>query len=205
MLGISTIALGIFQTSAQSLLIKMRLIKYFIFGSLAAMGALCVELLISNLYLILFEKNIATDYLNRLTLFLIIVVLTEEISKYILLAKIYSLPNKKPRPILTGIFTGLGFSFVELFFLTQNTALNNFNFNFLITTLLHLSTATLISLLLLKKNISALKIISLAFVLHLGYNIIIVYSVYLPLIHIYLATLTLIIVLVNFNSNKLTG
>lgn len=177
----------------------MRIIKAFIFGLLAALGALCVELIISNSYFILSGKNIESDYFNQLTIFLIIVVLIEETFKYLVLVKLYSAPTGQPPTILPAIFTGLGFSLVEIFLLNQNlfSTIINFDAKSFGLILLHILTASLIGLLLLRKNTSITKIISLAAGLHLVYNLLVIYTLDYLLIYSYLALISFLIIIFN--------
>ncbi|MDP1884734.1 MAG: hypothetical protein Q8L10_05235 [Candidatus Moranbacteria bacterium] len=157
----------------------MRFIKFLIFGLLAASGALCAELILSNLYYAASIKDIAADYSTGMTIFLLIVVMVEEVSKYILLVKLYSAPGSRPPKVSMALAFGLGFSLVEmLFLLSQNFPSYDafFGFRLLGASLLHIATAGIIGALLLKKNIPAARIISLAFVLHLAYNLSIIYG-----------------------------
>ncbi|MDP1833987.1 MAG: PrsW family glutamic-type intramembrane protease [Candidatus Moranbacteria bacterium] len=157
----------------------MRFIKSLVFGLLAASGALCIELILSNAYYVVSSKDIAVDYFIGMTIFLLIVVLVEEISKYILLVKLYSALGSQPPKISMALVFGAGFSLVEiLFFLSQTFPSHDdlLGFRLLGTPLLHIATAGIIGTLLLKKNIPAIKIIGLAFALHLAYNLSVIYG-----------------------------
>jgi len=171
----------------------MKFIQAFIFGILAALGALVVELVISNSYSILSGKNIELDYYSaHLTFFLIIVVLTEEIFKYLMISKLYSNPTDPQRTISTALLAGSGFAFVELLLLHFNIDLFYLDSKLIGVFLLHLATAGMIGYcMLFKKNSSPLKILSLAFCLHIIYNLMVIFNLDYHMIFSYLVIILL--------------
>jgi hypothetical protein len=144
------------------------------------------------------------NYFDKLTIFLIIVVLIEEIFKYIVLAKLYSLKTEQAPTISMAIFAGLGFSLVEIFFLNQTLLpdIAYFDFRSLSALALHVLSFGIIGTLLFRKDISALKIISFTFGLHLFYNLLVIYAINYLLIYAYLALITTIFTTLHLKSIK---
>ncbi|MFA7209384.1 MAG: PrsW family glutamic-type intramembrane protease [Parcubacteria group bacterium] len=175
----------------------MGFIKSFIFGLLAASGALCVELLLSNLYYVAYVKDIATDYSTSLTIFLLIVVLIEEIFKYILLVKLYSAPESQSPKISMALVFGLGFSLVEILFSLSQTPPSYgaiLGFQSLGAPLLHIATAGIIGMFILSsKNIRPALVIGTAFGLHSTYNLLVIYGWSYAIIYSYLAAVFLLL------------
>lgn len=169
----------------------------FIFGLLAALGALITELTISDLYFILSGKDLEANYFNQITLFLILVVLIEEFFKYLILVKLYASQKKQPTKISTALWAGLGFAFTELAFTGLNLFFNpdavSFNWSVAGVFILHFVTVGIIGYLIISRKktglFSAIKIISLAACLHLAYNIMVIYSLNFWLVFLYLVVI----------------
>lgn len=157
----------------------MKNIKAFIFGILAALAALAAELIFSNSYFLITGREIETTYFNHFTFFLIIVVLLEEISKYVFIARIYS--GSKDNLLMRAFYVGLGFSFFELILFALNQNGSYFDLAIIGVMLLHIITATFIGRLLsAAKTISfasAAWIISITAAMHMVYNL---FSIYGP-------------------------
>jgi len=159
----------------------MKNLKPFIFGILAASGALVFELIISDLYLIVSGQNITQNYFDILTPFLIFVVLIEEIFRFAMLSKLY---EKENYGFSASIYFGLGFAFIELFFNYLNALLNQsdyfFDLGIVGTIFLHIAITGVIGCLILitQKPIRyrVVGIISTASTLHIAYNLIIIYN-----------------------------
>jgi len=168
--------------------------KAFIFGLLAALGALIAELTISDLYFILLGKDLETNYFNQITLFLVAVVLIEEFFKYIMLIKLYASQKNQTTNISIALLAGLGFACMELAFTGLNFFFNpetvNFNWSVAGVFILHLATTGIIgSLIIFRKKtglFSAAKIITVTACLHLAYNLMIIYSLNFWLVFLYL-------------------
>ena len=159
----------------------MHLIKSFVFGLLGALGALVLELIISNLYFIVSGQEINLAYFEKMTFFLFAVVLIEEIFKYLMLSK---LNHQKPAGFATILFFGLGFSIIEIFSALLSNSLGQdmpYLFPFLVGIfLLHTATSGVIGNFIFSgKNttpLSIAKIILIASGLHLAYNLAIIYN-----------------------------
>mgnify|MGYP001051280946 CR=1 FL=1 len=160
----------------------MTYIKTFIFGLLGASGALLAELIVSNLYFIFSGQEISLFYFDKVTFFLILVVVIEEIFKYLMLLKSYS-PHKQNFLIAVLSF-GLGFSLIEIILALLNTPTTENMPSFILPItgvfLLHLTTSGIIGgLIFSKKNTTPLSItitLIAASGLHLLYNLLIIYN-----------------------------
>lgn len=157
----------------------MKNIQAFIFGILAALGAVITELLLSNLYFIFSGKNILSTYFHQITFFLICVILIEESFKYLMLFELSAFLKTSLR-IATVFFAGLGFSIFEIFFIFFSRDINHSFWEIAGIFMLHILTASLMGwFIVLKTKIdifSSLKIIALAAFLHLLYNLMIIYN-----------------------------
>lgn len=162
----------------------MRNIKAALYGIIAASGALSLELIASNLILIIFGKDIQDGYAEHVTPFLIAVVLIEETFKFIMLKRFYSDEPAGRRRISSAFYAGLGFALVEILLAVLSTFFNKttpyFDMGLAGILVLHITTTLLIgSFLLHAKSPSAafpLKIILLAGLIHLGYNLMVIYD-----------------------------
>lgn len=179
----------------------MQKIKPILFGMLAALSALIVELVLSDMYFIFSGKEIDLNYSEKITVFLFLVVLIEEFIKYIMILKLYdSQPAEKQR-ISTAILLGLGFAIVESSFLYLHQNFSHLYLGILSAVILHTVTAGVIGYLIIStKNInkvSAIKIIIIAFGLHTAYNLMVIYNCGYTLIYAYLATALLLLTILN--------
>jgi hypothetical protein len=169
----------------------MKFIKFFIYGILAAMGAMAVELVLSSLFSILFGIDVETDYFSAITFFLFLAVLTEEGLKLILLQKLYSSPDRTRHGIIPALVFGSGFGFFEIF--SKSLSFPLLSSSLLGILLIHIATAGTIGYLLNKKDLSffssTLPAIFLPFLLHLSYNLLIIYDLGSALIGLYLAAI----------------
>lgn len=160
----------------------MYYIKAFIFGLLGALGALFLELVLSNLYFIFSNQEINLVYFEKITFFLILVILIEEVFKYLMLSKLYS--PQKQNFFATIFFFGLGFSLIEIFLALLNTPISEKMSQFILSmigiSLLHITTSGIIgSLIFSRKNIAFLPIVMIILAasgLHLIYNLMIIYG-----------------------------
>lgn len=160
----------------------MSIILSFIFGILGASGALFVELVLSNLYFIFSGQEIGTSYFERLTPFLVLVVLIEESFKYLMLLKLHELHGRKG--ILTIILFGLGFASIEMGLAFSSAAatqdLSYILFPIAGVLALHTATSAIIGYHIFSGEhqslSSAAKIIFYASCLHFAYNLMIIYS-----------------------------
>jgi len=183
----------------------MKSLKPFIFGILAAAGALIIELVISNLYFILSGKDVEINYFDKITFFLVIVVLIEESFKYVMLRKSYKEQDRKKQKISTAVIAGLGFASVELFFIYLSMFFNQSSFYFdlgIIGALaLHIATTGIIGYLIVSEKSAgtslAIKTIGIAFCLHIIYNLAIIYNLNYLVIYSYLIALFLVLVLLS--------
>lgn len=163
----------------------MKLTKFFIFGILAAAGAMASELILSSLCSILFNINIETNYFQEITFFLIAVILIEEFFKLILLQNLFSTSMENSRSkIFSALIFGSGFALFEitskLLSLPQQNSLSVFYFNLAGIFLIHTTTAGIIGFFLAKKTaLSRTAIIMQAIffssILHLAYNLLVIY------------------------------
>ncbi len=159
----------------------MNKLKPFLFGIIAASGALIFEMLVSNLYFILSGQDIEVNYFNRITLFLLVVVLLEESAKFIMLEKFYA--GEIQKKISGALFAGLGFASVELFFAFSNAALNRTAYpdpGIIGALLLHIATALFIGISIIHgwngSFARTATTISFAFIWHLSYNLMVIYE-----------------------------
>ena len=160
----------------------MPYIKNFIFGLLGASGALIAELVASNLYFIFSGQEISLVYFEKITFFLILVVVIEEVFKYVMLLKSCS-PHKQ-NFLATILSFGLGFSLIEIIIALLNAPVTENISPFILSItgvfLLHLTTSGIIgSLIFSKKNTAPLSItmtLLAASGLHLLYNLLIIYN-----------------------------
>ena len=178
----------------------MQKIKPIIFGMLAAGAALVIELVLSDTYFLFSGREIETNYFDHITLFLFVVVLIEEIAKYIFIQKLYFSQEKYDQKIGTAFLVGLGFAAVEFFFVYANQNLTALYLGALGAIILHLATTGIIGVSILRtKNLTSTTTIMIAFGLHTIYNLLIIYNLPYALIYVYLALIFLILFTLNRN------
>lgn len=179
----------------------MQKIKPFLFGILAALGALIFEFILSDAYFIFSGKEIGLNYSEKITVFLFLIVLIEEFTKYIMILKLYDSQPVEKRRISTAILLGLGFAIVESSFLYLHQNFSHLYLGILSTIILHIATAGVIGYLIIStKNISkvsAIKIILIAFGLHTAYNLMVIYNCGYMVIYAYLAVVLLLLTILN--------
>lgn len=179
----------------------MQKIKPFLFGILAALGALIAEFVLSDTYFIFSGKEIDLNYSEKITVFLFLVVLIEELAKYIMILKLYDGQSLEKQKVSTAIFLGLGFAIVESFFIYLHHNFSHLYLGIISAIILHIATAGVIGyLIILAKNSntnSAMKIISIAFGLHTVYNLMVIYNCSYLLIYSCLTIILLFLVAFN--------
>lgn len=152
-----------------------KFIKPFLLGIIAALGALIIELVF---YVIFPGRETQQDYYNKITVFLFLVVAIEEFFKIIIIYKSSEEFSKENDIFISSLFIGAGFSIIELFLkdLDYESLLSLGNLNIV---LVHLLTAGLAGYLISKqsiiKNGFLIKTWLLAFLVHLSYNLLIIY------------------------------
>jgi hypothetical protein len=177
----------------------MQKIKPFIFGILAALSALIAEFVLSDAYFISSGKEIGLNYSEKVTVFLFLVILIEEIAKYIMLLKIYTEQKSEKKKIYSALLLGLGFAIAESSFLYAHQNFAHFYLGMVSAIILHITTAGVIGQLLIsRKNtskVSTIKIIITAFGLHAVYNLMVIYNCSYSLIYSYLAIILILLTL----------
>jgi hypothetical protein len=165
-------------------------IKLFFFGVIAAFGSLFFELAVS----IFFPKETAFLF-NQITFLLVIFVIIEELIKFFVIWKSISSFQNARDFFLGACLIGLGFSFTELIFASFNfTAGQHLVWlPFLGIFVVHTSTCVLLGygVYLRKRStmVALLLPILIAFLLHLAYNILVIYSADFFIIISYLCVL----------------
>lgn len=152
-----------------------KFIKPFLFGIIAALGALVLELIF---YIIFPGRETQQDYYNKITLFLFLVVAIEELLKVLIIYKSSEEFSNENDIFISSFFVGAGFSLIELFLkdLDYESLLSLGNFNIM---LVHILTAGLAGFFISKqpviKKSFLIKIWLLASLIHLSYNLLIIY------------------------------
>lgn len=160
----------------------MNLIKFFTFGILAALGALVAELLLSSLLSILFQIDVALNYADQITFFLLFVVFIEEFFKLLLLIQLPIFFQKKSSSLLSAFFLGGGFGFLEIF--SKWIHIVDYSF-FSIASLylfgallIHIGTAGIIQSIIdrHRNKFSFILAIGTASLFHFFYNLLVIYN-----------------------------
>lgn len=150
-------------------------IKPFLFGIIAALGALILELVF---YLIFPEQQTQQNYYNKITLFLFLVVAVEEALKVLMVYKNSQESQNENDIFISSFFVGAGFALAELFLkdLGSKELFSIGNMNIL---LVHILTAGLAGYFLSKepspRRKYLIKIWLLVFLAHLSYNLLVIY------------------------------
>ena len=176
----------------------MTALKFFIFGLLAAAGALVGELVLVTLASVLFNIDLTANYFDAVTALLILAIAIEEVFKLILLRQLFIITKKTTARISLALLFGSGFAFLEIFSkltaLPQPTLLAIFSWNFFGVFLIHVLTAGVLGGFLTAKKGFSVSYALLAFLfasfLHLGYNLLIIYNQGAIFISIYLLGIT---------------
>ena len=177
----------------------MRIISFFFLGLLGASGALFTELVASNLYFIFSGQEVILNYYEKVTAFLLLVILIEEFFKFILLQKFYAEKDGGFFPAI--ILSGLGFASIESYFafLNNGSALSE---SFLIAAggaiILHIVTYGIIALLLPAPDSGIfrfLQTILAASAFHFTYNYLVIKGFGYGMIYVYLSSAILLIIL----------
>jgi len=178
----------------------MRIMNFFFLGLLGASGALFTELVASNLYFIFSGQEIALEYYEKVTFFLLLVILIEETFKFILLQKFYTEKDGGFFPVM--LLSGLGFASIESYFAFLNNG-SDLSESFLIAAggaiILHVITYGIIALMIPAANsgiFRSLQTIMMASVFHLIYNYMVISNFGYGMIYAYLASAILIIIIV---------
>lgn len=152
-----------------------KFIKPFLFGIIAALGALILELVF---YLIFPEQETRQDYYSKITIFLFLVVAVEEALKILMVYKNSQELKKENDIFVSSFFVGAGFALTELF-LKDLESKELFSIGNLNIVLVHILTAGLAGYFLSKertpKRNYLLKIWLLVFLIHLAYNLLVIY------------------------------
>jgi len=174
----------------------MQKIKSIIFGILAALGALVLEFVLSDAYFIFSGKEIEMSYSTQITFFLFLVVLIEEIAKYILISKLYVQQKPYEQKISTALLIGLGFALVESTFTYLHQDFSHLYLGITSSAFLHILTAGIIGYLIISRNfqLSALKIVGTSSILHTTYNLTIIYNLGYFLTYSYLTIILLLFI-----------
>lgn len=189
----------------------MRATKFFIFGFLAAAGALAVELLISNIYFIFSGQEIFFSYFEKITAFLVLVVIIEESFKYMMCMRLYRLDPK--HSFIDMIAAGAGFSSIESYLALLNNAASQEMSRLLLsvggTLLLHIAAFGLIIYQIFSKKRTAplqgIMIILLASLVHFTYNMLVIYDFSHGAIYAYLAAIFILLFILRMSSKKLAS
>lgn len=172
-------------------------LKFFFYGIIAALGAMLVELVLKNI--LSSEISLDNIFFTIITPSLILFALTEEAFKFAVINKAVS-SLKNPGDIFSGaLLIGLGFSLTD----SLTEIYLGFSVNFFEQTsyllailgilIVHLSTSLLFGYFSFKKSLFAKTIPAAVFIfatlLHLLYNIFIIYNLPLIIVLIYLSAL----------------
>lgn len=152
-----------------------KIIKSFLLGILAALGALFLELVF---YLIFPSQETQQDYYNKITLFLFLIVAIEELLKVLMIYKNSTELSGENDIFISSFFIGTGFALTELF-LKESVRQSLFSLGNLNIILVHILTAGLAGYFISKqpapRKSFLVKIWLLAFSGHLLYNLLIIY------------------------------
>ena len=172
----------------------MNVIRFFFLGLLGSLGALTAELVASNLYFIFSGREISLGYYEKVTVFLILVILIEESFKYILLRRSYA--EKTDNFFLTIFLSGSGFSLIESYFAFLNNN-SEFSETFILSAagaiLLHIITYGIIASLISAANPSILRLplaVLIPSTAHFIYNFMVIKSFSHGMIYAYLTILS---------------
>ncbi len=156
----------------------MRQLESFFWGIIAALGALFVELLIF-IGLSTYNSSMSNVSFSQLFLlpgFVIVAAATEEMFKYLIIAKRVDLYSLEKSYIVNALFVGLGFAATEFWLLASSGALPSRQILGELA-ILHLGTAGIIGYLVATKNpkrvSTFLYTISLVTFFHASYNFLI--------------------------------
>lgn len=181
-------------------------LKLFFFGIIAALGAMVIELVLKNI--LSTEVSLANNFFNIITPSLILFALVEEIFKFIVINKAVSLLKGPKNAFLGAFLIGLGFSLTEIYLAFSNNLFEQSNYLLAILGILivHISTSLIFGYFSFKKSplsktIFAVIIIS-ATLLHLLYNIFVIYNLSPTAISIYLFILLLLSFTVSYRLIK---
>ncbi len=192
----------------------MRQVESILWGIIAAAGALILEILISTLAPILLGpgKELVADFASPLSFLLIISVLAEEISKYLVIAGRIEKFSYGRSLVVNSLLAGLGFSLVELALIYGKFSAS-FNSFFGLKeisglVLIHILTAGIIGYFIALrgggKSAVFIKTIVLVFIIHFSYNALIIWQSRFSdlLIFSFLGAITAAIALSAMNINK---
>ncbi len=150
-----------------------KFLQSFIFGALAIVGALVVQVFVITILSVLnSDYSINSLFYIRNTLVTIIVIaIIEEIFRVFLLKRLLEIVSGK-NILFTGFSFGLGFSFVELMAISQNISLNASIPSLISVFLLHVILSIIVLYMIDKKYKTSQIIISLILVIfmHVIYN-----------------------------------
>ncbi len=150
-----------------------KFLQSFIFGALAIVGALVVQVFIITILSVLnSDYSINSLFYIRNTLVTIIVIaIIEEVFRVFLLKRLLEIVSGK-NILFTGFSFGLGFSFVELMAISQNISLNASILSLISVFLLHVILSIIVLYMIDKKCKTSQIIISLILVIfmHVIYN-----------------------------------
>ncbi|PIR73369.1 MAG: hypothetical protein COU40_02830 [Candidatus Moranbacteria bacterium CG10_big_fil_rev_8_21_14_0_10_35_21] len=172
----------------------MNFIKKIILGFLAALMALLGEQIISTLYFLFFNQEISENYFEKITPFLFLVVLIEEMFRYLAVKKSSSYSKEIRKYFSPALAIGLGFFLAEIIFrFWDSNILSFFSLEILGIFFLHFIISFLMIIILTAKKNELWKFILPAFVIHFIYNSLIIYNLGGLAVFIYLILISLIL------------
>jgi len=169
-------------------------IKLFFFGIIAALGAMIVELVLKNI--LSSEISLANNFFTIITPSLVLFALVEEIFKFVVINKTVLLLKKPAEAFFRALLIGLGFSLTEIYLAFAGIFFRQSNYLLAILGILiiHISTSLLFGYFSFKKSplskTTFAAILIFATLLHLLYNIFIIYNLSPTIILIYLFVLS---------------
>lgn len=166
----------------------MKIINCLFWGAMAASFALVIEIAISA---IVSEKYVTQTVFFSISLFSVILILVEEITKFAVMFKLILKKDLKASVFLKSFFFGLGFSFFEIFLNLSKFGFNSVEYSLFSPLfgifLFHMLTSFYIGYFIaafrgFRKIVFALIVAFMTF-LHLSYNLAIIHDI--PLFIIY--------------------
>lgn len=171
-------------------------IKFFFYGIISALGAMIIELVLKNI--LSSEISLGNIFFTIITPSLILFALVEETLKFIVINKAVLSLKKSSEAFIGAFLIGLGFALTEIYLAFSNNLFEQSNYLLAILGILiiHISTSLIFGYFSFKKNPLSKTfftvILIFATLLHLIYNIFIIYKLSPAIVLAYLFLLLLL-------------
>lgn len=184
----------------------MNNLKFFFYGIISALGAMIIELVLKNI--LSSGISLSNIFFTIITPSLILFALVEETFKFVVINKAVLL-LKKPAEAFYGVFLiGLGFSLTEIYLAFAGDMFEQTNYLLAVLGILavHISTSLIFGYFSFKKNLLSKTVFTAILVsttlLHLIYNVLIIYSLSETVISAYFFALLLLSFFVSYRLAK---